>query len=272
MALIEAALRAGVERFIPAEFEGPPSLRQPTSPLDRGRSAALALLRHYESQGMAHTIFVCGILYERFAPGGMRAANIGGSCGASGEGGYLLDVRSMRSQIPYDSSGHPAMICMTSAQDVGKSIVAALNLPQLPRELRMYGTRMDVSAIVHVAELFRRKTCLSFLMFESNKFQDPHLKEQSILPTRCNLLLRSPERPKIETKKSVFGCSLLQVKASSTLTRPTLTEWSILLLCILGNGFRVHGLASYRNLDHNGGVGSPVRVGCFNAIRSAGTI
>jgi len=158
MALIEAALRAGVERFIPAEFEGPPSLRQPTSPLDRGRSAALALLRHYESQGMAHTIFVCGILYERFAPGGMRAANIGGSCGASGEGGYLLDVRSMRSQIPYDSSGHPAMICMTSAQDVGKSIVAALNLPQLPRELRMYGTRMDVSAIVHVAELFRRST------------------------------------------------------------------------------------------------------------------
>ena len=156
LALIEAALQAGVARFIPAEFGGSPLHRPPNDPLDRGQTAALDRLRQYESEGMAHTVFTCGILYERFGPGGMNAVGIGGSCGASGEGDFLVNVRSLRSQIPHDSSGRPAMVCMTAAQDVARFVVSALDLPDLPTELRICGSRMNVSDVVQVAEIMTR--------------------------------------------------------------------------------------------------------------------
>ncbi|MCJ1419963.1 hypothetical protein MMC32_006319 [Xylographa parallela] len=155
LSLIDAALDAGVERFIPADYGGSLSRRMPVDPLDRGQSAAISRLQQYESRGMAHTVFACGILYERFYPGGMRSANIGQNSGASEEGDYLANIRSMRSQIPYDASGRPAMISMTAAQDVGHFIVAALDLPQRPREFRMRGDRMNASDLVRVAEVIR---------------------------------------------------------------------------------------------------------------------
>ncbi|MCJ1474384.1 hypothetical protein MMC13_003042 [Lambiella insularis] len=159
LSLIDAALHAGVERFIPAEFDGSLSRRLPNDPLDRGQGAAISRLQQYKSQGMAHTIFACGILYERFFPGGIRAADIGQSTGASGEGDYLVNIRSMRSRLPYDTSGssrRPATISMTAAEDVSRFVVAALDLPQLPAELRMRGDRMNVSDVVRVAENLRR--------------------------------------------------------------------------------------------------------------------
>jgi nucleoside-diphosphate-sugar epimerase len=156
LALIEAALQAGVARFIPAEFGASPLRRPPDDPLDRGQAAALNRLRQYESEGMAHTVVSCGILYERFAPGGMSALGIGGGCGATGEGDYLVNIRSMRSQIPHDASGYPARLSMTAAQDVARFLVAALDLPDLPTELRMCGSRMSVSDVVQVAEVMRR--------------------------------------------------------------------------------------------------------------------
>lgn len=158
LSLIDAALHAGVERFIPAEFDGSLSRRLSNDPLDRGQGAAISRLRQYESQGMAHTIFACGILYERFSPGGMRAADIGQSTGANGEGDYLANIRSMRSRLPYDTSGpsrRPAIISMTAVDDVARFVVAALDLPRLPAELRMRGDRINVSALVSVAEGLR---------------------------------------------------------------------------------------------------------------------
>ncbi|MCJ1402279.1 hypothetical protein MMC11_005499 [Xylographa trunciseda] len=155
LSLIDAALNAGVERFIPADYGGSLSRRLPVDPLDRGQAAAINRLQQYEPQGMAYTVFACGILYERFFPGGTRSTNIGQSSGASGEGDYLVNIRSMRSQIPHDASGRPAMISMTAVQDVGHFIVAALDLPQRPREFRMRGDRMNASDLVRVAEVMR---------------------------------------------------------------------------------------------------------------------
>ncbi|MCJ1394878.1 hypothetical protein MMC18_007758 [Xylographa bjoerkii] len=155
LSLIDAALNSGVERFIPAEYGGSLSRRMPSDPLDRGQAAAISRLRQYEPQGMAHTIFACGILYERFFPGGIGSVNIGQNSGASEEGDYLANIRTMRSQIPYDASGRPAMISITAVQDVGHFIVAALDLPERPREFRMRGDRMNASDLVRVAEAMR---------------------------------------------------------------------------------------------------------------------
>ena len=179
LSLIDAALNAGVERFIPAEYGGSLSRRVPGDPLDRGQEAALSRLQQYGSQGMTHTIFACGILYERFFPGGIKSSNIGQNSGASGEGDYLANIRSMRSQIPHDASGHPATISMTAAQDVGRFIVAALDLPQKPQEFRMRGDRMNVSDLVQIAEVMRGGSFFLATINVTNGFQVPTLSEKS---------------------------------------------------------------------------------------------
>ena len=155
IALIDAAANVHVRRFAPAEFEGLPTLRPAEVLSDRDKDASLARLQYYAQQSrMAYTVFACGILYERFAPGGMAASAIGLGCGTSGEGEYLMDIRRMRARIPhYNAAGEIVRICMTSAEDVGRFVVAALDLPQWPTEMRMCGERMSASDVVSVAEL-----------------------------------------------------------------------------------------------------------------------
>jgi hypothetical protein len=155
LALIDAALHAHVRRFAPAEFEGLPALRPVPDALDRGRRAALQRLHQYEARGMRYCVFACGIFYERFAPGGMIGANIGRGSGISGEGDYVMNVRRMTAQIPHDPEGQPALVCVTSAQDVGRFVAAAVGIPQWPREFRMCGERTDFSILVGAAELMR---------------------------------------------------------------------------------------------------------------------
>ncbi|KAI9781261.1 MAG: hypothetical protein M1835_004334 [Candelina submexicana] len=150
--LIDAAYNARVRRFAPAEFEGRPSMRPVPDALDRGKSEASQRL-HYYRQYLESTSFVCGILYERFHPGGMASLAIGLGCGVSEEGDYLMDFRNSRAQIPhYNAAGQIVSICLTSARDVARFVVTALNLPRWPAELRMCGERMSVYDVVRTAE------------------------------------------------------------------------------------------------------------------------
>ncbi|MCJ1306775.1 hypothetical protein MMC25_000418 [Agyrium rufum] len=150
--LIDAAFRASVRRFAPAEFIGSTLRRQPSTPLDRGQREALARLQHYAPQGMAYTILSCGLFYEHFAPGGLAFSNLGQSSGLNAEGDLMMSVRTLRAQIPLALSGQPATVCMTSAQDVGRFVVAALEMPDWPTELRMCGSRMNTLQVVEIAE------------------------------------------------------------------------------------------------------------------------
>lgn len=115
--LIKAAVSARVRRFAPAEFEGPPQLRPPNDPLDRQRTTALSWLRHYKNN-IEHTVFVCGIFYERFQPGGLPRALIARNTGYHGEGSYIFDVANMSAESPALSpSNQPDVtICMTSVR------------------------------------------------------------------------------------------------------------------------------------------------------------
>lgn len=155
LALIDAAFNVGVRRFAPAEFAGSSLLRPTGDALDRGQSAALTRLYHYATRGMVYTVLSCGILYERFGPGGTAGANIGHTSGDSGEGDYLMNIRNLSAQVPLDSSGQPAIVCLTSAKDVGKFVVSALDLPNWPTELKMFGERRTVSDIVRLGEQMR---------------------------------------------------------------------------------------------------------------------
>ena len=94
---IDAALKAGVRKFVPAEFSGLPNKRPPA--LDQKHSMALSRLRGHVEEGMTFTTISCGLLYERFGPGGLQGANMGHVSGNNTEGDFLMDVRTVRSQF-----------------------------------------------------------------------------------------------------------------------------------------------------------------------------
>lgn len=151
--LIEAAIQCRVRRFAPAEFEGQPGLRAPSTILNRGKSSALARLQQYAAY-IQSTAFVCGVFYERFAVGGLRAHNIGGNI-ASGEGDFIADLRNMTAVAPvYDAANNLSSICLTSIYDVAKFVVRSLDIPHWPVEMSMCGDRMSVNALVELV-----KTC-----------------------------------------------------------------------------------------------------------------
>jgi nucleoside-diphosphate-sugar epimerase len=159
--LIHAAAANRVSRFAPAEFGSTPntSSQPENDPLDRGRALAIALLEHYKAtQGMQYTLFVCGVLYERFAPGGLYQHALGLTSGAAGEGDYILNVRNMSAEAPiWDGDGDLVYVCVTAAQDVARFVVEALEMRTWPTVLSMSGERMSVQALVALVEEARGK-------------------------------------------------------------------------------------------------------------------
>ncbi|KAL2353613.1 hypothetical protein BJ546DRAFT_1062401 [Cryomyces antarcticus] len=156
--LIRAAVQIGVRRFAPAEFDGPPSLRPNPDPLDRGQAAALVWLAHHRNS-IQSTVFVCGILYERFQQGGLARSRIGLNSGVAGEGDYIMDIRNMSAQVPvWMADNSYATVCLTAARDVGRFVAKAVDLPQWPAELRMCGERMTVNTLVQLVQHLRGTT------------------------------------------------------------------------------------------------------------------
>nr|OQO29496.1 hypothetical protein B0A51_03024 [Rachicladosporium sp. CCFEE 5018] len=156
--LIRAAVAVRVRRFAASEFEGLPSLRPAGDPLDRRRSDATRWLQHY-AQNIISTVFVCGIFYERFQPGGLARSLVGLNTGFSGEGDYILDIANMRAQVPaLTAEGQPVMMCMTAIQDVARFVTRAIDLPTWPPELRMCGERLSVQNLVLVAQHLKKQS------------------------------------------------------------------------------------------------------------------
>lgn len=145
--LIDAARRARVRTFVPSEFEGSLGHRPApgSDPFDNSSSAALEQLRHWSSSrhySMKYTVFSCGVFYERFAPGGLRAYNMGTTCRVPNQGDYLFDIGLGTGEYPVtNNQGRPIQISMTSAVDVARFVAAAIELgtSNWPREFKMRG-------------------------------------------------------------------------------------------------------------------------------------
>lgn len=163
LALIDAAVQVHVRRFIPSEFEGPLAGRPPESEvdvLDRGKRRALAALEKNKALGMEYSVFSCGVFYERFSPGGMASVQLGQGTNINGEGDFLLDIHRRRAHMIYTGNSQQGVyMCMTSAQDVARFLVAALEFPVWPTEFRMRGDRLSVGDIVNLAEMMKGKIC-----------------------------------------------------------------------------------------------------------------
>ncbi|KAI0545259.1 isoflavone reductase [Xylaria curta] len=152
--LIDAARQARVRTFVPSEFEGSLSHRPNNDPFDNGSSTALGELQHWLSSRhyhMKYTVFSCGVFYERFAQGGLRTYNMGGSCRLPNQGDFLIDVGLGTAELPdTNSQGRQIQINMTSAYDVARFVAAAveLGIDNWPREFKMRGERITPQRIL----------------------------------------------------------------------------------------------------------------------------
>ena len=155
VALIQAAAAQNVLRFAPAEFEGPLSARPESDPLDHGKKVVREWLDHFRYK-MQYTVFTCGVLMERFAPGGLHGQRLGMAKGYGAEGDYMINVRNLRAIAPIvDSQGNDVELCLTAAQDVAKLIVRAIDMRNWPPELSMVGERMTVRQLLQTVLVVR---------------------------------------------------------------------------------------------------------------------
>jgi hypothetical protein len=153
--LINAAVAQGVRRFAPAEFEGSPGSRDPTDPLDRGKKTVRDWLDHYRNQ-IQSTIFTCGVLYERFAPGGLHGMRIGLNIDYGYEGDFIINVRNLKANAPiYDASGNAVKLCLTAAQDVAMMVVRALDMKSWPKEQSVVGEKMTMQDLLQTVARVR---------------------------------------------------------------------------------------------------------------------
>jgi hypothetical protein len=160
MELLKACVEQHVRRFAPAEFEGLPSRRPENDPLDRGnykKNIRLWLDYYREHDRIESTIFSCGVLYERFGPGGLRQHRLGSNSQLDGEGDFIVNVRNMTATAPvYDENNQPNVsICLTAAEDVARFVVKAIDLNRWPKEMTMVGERMTVYDLLRTIERAR---------------------------------------------------------------------------------------------------------------------
>lgn len=167
--LIKAAVSSRVRRFAPAEFEGPPQFRSQNDPLDRSRASARYWLQYYQSS-IQSTVFICGVFYERFQPGGLPQSLIALNTGYHGEGTYILDCARMSAELPALGLGNRpnVTICMTSVRDVANFVTKALSLPTWPAELHMVGERITVHNLAILVERLKSKLLLMILFYRWN--------------------------------------------------------------------------------------------------------
>jgi hypothetical protein len=198
--LIKAAVSARVRRFAPAEFEGLPQLRPANDPLDRQRTNALNWLRHFRGS-IQHTVFACGIFYERFQPGGLPRALIARNVGYLSEGSYIMDCARMTAESPaLGASNQPDVtICMTSIRDVARFVTKAIDLATWPLELRMCGERVTVHNLTVLVQRLRSKTFFTKLFVVESLRTDQFFRSK--VPT-----LRLPQ-PELAACRTWQRCS-----------------------------------------------------------------
>lgn len=162
-ALVEAAAAAQVHHFILSGFSGP----EQSAPRSIGQGywqGLIALLQHHAAtSSMRYTLFTCGVLYERFGPGGtntLQISTLNNRHSAVGEeGNLLIDMRLGKATIPVIPSHEELAVCMTSARDVARYVVAALqtyeDMTVWPEEFRFCTQRLTMSELVTICTRVR---------------------------------------------------------------------------------------------------------------------
>lgn len=163
LALIEAAAAAQVRHFMPSAFSGPEQCAAQSIGQEAWQNL-MSLLQHHEvKSSMRYTLFTCGAFYERFGPGGLNALQISTfnnrHAAIGEEGNLLIDIRLGKATIPVISDIEELAICMTSARDVARYVVATIQayeeMSTWPREFKFHTERLTMSELVAIGSRVR---------------------------------------------------------------------------------------------------------------------
>jgi uncharacterized protein YbjT (DUF2867 family) len=143
LALLDAALKAGVKRFAPSEFS-----------VHSAPDNAIEVWRHKWT--VVEALRKSGIEYTLFEPGVFTNYLGDGTMGL----GHLrplkavFDMENCKMTIPGDGS---AEVVMTRVEDVGRFVAASLDLETWPEVSQMRGDRKSLREILRLAEVVRGK-------------------------------------------------------------------------------------------------------------------
>lgn len=176
LALLEAAAIVQVRHFIPSGFSGPEQCT-PRRTKKRDWQDLMDRLQFHEAQSsLRYTVFTCGVFYEQFGPGGLNAFQIStfnsrhASIGEEGE--LLVDFRAGRATIPVIPGNAEAGICMTSARDVARYVVATLrvyeDLRLWPREFKFCTERYTMTELLALCSQVRGELLIFVLGIPSS--------------------------------------------------------------------------------------------------------
>ena len=141
LALLDAAVKAGVKRFAPSEFATAVDEDHPVDLYKMKRVVGDAV----KKSGLEYTLFHNGVLMNYLASGTEGV-------GYMRHLKFVFDVENCRATIPGDGS---AYFIFTRAEDVATFVAKSLDLPQWPAVSEMQGDRKMLNEVVQMAEAIR---------------------------------------------------------------------------------------------------------------------
>ena len=174
LALLDAAVTAGVKRFAPSEFS---ARSRPDHPVESLR-VKWPVVEAVKKSGLEYTIYENSIFMNYFATG---TAGVGHVYPAR----FTVDVESCTATLPGDGS---AYIVYTRLEDIGKFVAASLDLEKWPELSQMRGDRIRLSEILRLAEEVRDAFYLSYpIVVRADSCNRPQV--------RCDLPVRGTAPP-----------------------------------------------------------------------------
>ncbi|KAJ2981353.1 hypothetical protein NQ176_g2077 [Zarea fungicola] len=141
LALLEAAKKAGVVRFVPSEWSGE------CHDIVDLYSAKPVVWKAVQASGLEYTRFVSGLWLNVWGPGCIRnQKEATGGYGARPP--FAIDLKAGTAIIPGDDS---QKVVVMRTQDIGKFVAASLDMPQWPHEMKVGGDRLTLTEVVELA-------------------------------------------------------------------------------------------------------------------------
>ena len=174
LALLDAAVKAGVKRFAPSEFWA--RITGPDFPLAPFRPK-WTVTEAVQESGLEYTLFEVGIFTNYFANG---TPGIGHLFPFP----FQFDVEHYKATLAADTSVYHVY---TSVEDVGRFVAASLDLEKWPEVSQMQGDRKTVAEVLRLAEQVRGALCscgigsLGLTGSPGRKFDVTYLTEEQLL-------------------------------------------------------------------------------------------
>jgi NmrA-like family len=156
IALLTAAVEAGVKRFAPSEF----GAGVHATPMVEAISGSVRVWKACEEAGLEWTRYECG-LFMNYLGFGVPSHGPGGEglreealSGREKDGEWFYYTSECRAELPIKADGTFPRITMTAIEDVGKFVAKSLDLPPGSWETTSYmvGETLRMDEVVRIAE------------------------------------------------------------------------------------------------------------------------